>query len=328
MKNLIAVLFILVLASYTKGQIIYQNYTRLNDSLRIGDGKNDFLHCGSKGYTLIMPASKDNLKGTIISLDDDMVTPGDASKEQFIHEEANAKDFAVLYVSTGIPVDLFFSETSLIYADTLIKTVFDKYKLPNKNIFFLGVMTSGHRALKYIEYCREGKSKFNPDIKGVVLVESAIDWVRQWYECQKQVRDHLTETGFFEGNLVTYLFNANIKETPITNINKFIEFSSYSYFDIKMQKPKLYKNLAIRAYAYADIRYWFSAQGKGVYDSNYPDMSGFINEQKLVGNKKAELIVFHSNPDEQLKNNMRPQTSTWSLVDKKELVDWMLAQVR
>jgi len=157
-----------------------------------------------------------------------------------------------------------------------------------------------------------------------MLCESAIDWVRQWYECQKQVRDHLSATGFFEGSFMTYLFSQYIKGTPADNIQPFIDFSPYSYFDTKMEKPKLYKDLAIRAYTYADIRYWFSAQGKGIYDSNYPDMSGFINEQVLVGNKNASLIVYNSSTTDPLKNDMRRQSTTWDLIDKKELVDWMV----
>jgi hypothetical protein len=157
-----------------------------------------------------------------------------------------------------------------------------------------------------------------------VLCESAIDWVRQWYECQKQVRDHLSATGFFEGNFITYLFAQHIKATPATDLQKFIDFSPYSYFDTKMEKPKLYTNLAIRAYTFADIRYWFSAQGKGIYDSNYPDMSGFINEQVLAGNKNASLMVYSSGLTDPLKNGMRRQSTTWNLIDKKELIDWMI----
>ena len=206
----------------------------------------------------------------------------------------------------------------------MIKKVFSRYHLPNQNIFLVGAMVAGHRALKYIEYCRKGRSKFYPSIRGVVLCESAIDWVRQWYECQKQVRDHLSATGFFEGSFMTYLFSQYIKGTPADNIQPFIDFSPYSYFDTKMEKPKLYKDLAIRAYTYADIRYWFSAQGKGIYDSNYPDMSGFINEQVLVGNKNASLIAYNSSTTDPLKNDMRRQSTTWDLIDKKELVDWMV----
>jgi hypothetical protein len=328
MKIIINLLLLFILSEQAIGQKIFEHYSKLTDSLRYGYGKNDFFQYNDKGYTLILPDTRKELVGIIISLDDEKYNIQDTTKQKLIYPQANAKGFGVLYISTGIPVDLYFDKSSIAYVDMLLKDTFIKYKLPNKNIFFIGNMVSGHRELKYIEYCKKEKSKFNPNIKGVVLSECAIDWVRQWYECQKQVRDHLTKNAIFEGNLVTYLLKTNLKETPVTNINKFIEFSSYSYFDTEMRKSKLFKDLAIRAYTYADIKYWFSAQGKGVYDCNYPDMSGFIDEQKLVGNRNAELIVFRSNPDETLKDNQQPQASTWSMIDKTELVNWMLLQTK
>lgn len=328
MQKIILAAFVLLLILQGHAQKVYESYTPVKDSLRYGYGPHDVFPCGSKGYTLALPDPKEAVKGVVLVLNDDKVNLQDTSRPQegLIHRQANAKGYAALYISTGIPLDLYFSEESLQYVDQLIKTVFSRYQLPNKNIFLLGAMVSGHRALKYIEYCKKGKSSFAPAIKGVILSESAIDWVRQWYECQKQVRDHLTATGFFEGNLITYLFATNLHDTPITNIRKYIDFSPYSYFDTKMEKPVLYKDLAIRAYTYADIRYWFSAQGKGIYDSNYPDMSGFINEQKLAGNTKASLVVFSSQLTDPLRNDMRRQASTWDLVDKNELVSWIATQ--
>ena len=328
MKLLIQLLLLFLFIAPLRSQQIFDEYTKLNGNLRYGTGKNDVMPYGERGYTLILPDKSIATRGSIIILNDQKTDLSDTSDTHQIHidREAHMKGFAVLYVSTGIPVDLYFSTASLIYVDTLMKRIFNQYQLPGRNIFLLGSMVSGHRALKYIEYCRKGKSVFNPDLTGVVVCESAIDWVRQWYECQKQVRDNATPVKYFEGNFITYLFKENIKTTPITDINAYIDFSPYSYFDTKMTKRELYKNLSIRAYTFADIRYWFSAQGYGVYDSNYPDMSGFINEQKLAGNKKAELIVFHSNPDDPLKNELRRQSATWDLVDKTELIDWMIAQ--
>jgi len=317
---LIAVLTLL-LASQGSAQKIYQDYTLSKDTVHYGPGSNEVFPPANKGYTLLLPDNGREPAGTVLLLEDDKPNLSDTAN---IHQPANTRGWAALYISTGIPVDLYFSESSLACTDSLIKEVFSRYHLPNKNIFLVGVMTSGHRALKYIEYCKKGKSLFNPSIKGVVLCESAIDWVRQWYECQKQVRDNTSRVGFFEGNFITYLFARHIKATPAGDIQKFIDFSPYSYFDTKMEKPKLYKDLSIRAYTYADIRYWFSAQGKGIYDSNYPDMSGFINEQVLVGNKNASLIAYSSSLTEPLWGNMRKQSLTWNLINKKELVEWMI----
>ena len=296
-------------------------------AFELGKGPTDFSSVQRKGLHAYLPEGTPNFLGTVIALEDYRLYGNDTLKYQSFRNEASKKGQAFSHHhQQGYRLICIFSEKSLIYSDTLMKNVFTKYHLPNKNVFLMGDMTCGHRALKYIEYCKNKKSVFNPPIKGVILIESAIDWVRQWYEGQKQVRDHLTEGGFFEGNMITYLFSENLKSTPATNIIKYIEFSPYSYFDTEMKKPKLYGDLSIRAYTYADIRYWFSAQGKGVYDSNYPDMSGFINEQKLTGNKKAELIVFHSNPDDKPASKLKSQSATWDLVDKSELVDWIVNQ--
>ncbi len=328
---MIKVLLILYLSlsviAQSTAQKIVEHYQYKPDSLRIGKGPTDFLPFGEKGYTLVLPAGGTPV-GTVITLEDVRLSGKDSLKYLSLKEEALKKGMAFLVISTGVPVDLYFTDDSMAFVDGQLQSIFETNHLPNKNIFFLGVMVSGHRALKYIEYCKNNKSGFNPAIRGLILAESAIDWVRQWYECQKQVRDHLTASGFFEGNLISYLFAENLKATPVTDMQKYIDFSPYSYFDTEMKKPKLYQGLSIRAYTYADIRYWFSAPGKGVYDSNYPDMSGFINEQKLAGNKNAELFVFHSDTDDKLKNQLRPQSSTWDLVDKAELTDWMLQQSR
>jgi hypothetical protein len=330
MKILISLLLLFNLSVQIEGQQVFQQYIKLSGRLRYGNGRDKFFPFGYRGYTLILPNKNNPPFGTIIMLDDNKIDLNDSTKGQYIHidREANAKGFAVLYISTGIPVDLYFSKASLIYVDTAMKHIFKQFHLPNGNIFLLGAMVSGHRALKYIEYCKKGLSVFNPNITGVVLVESAIDWVRQWYECQKQVRDSSTAEKYFEGNFITYLFKENLKTTPLTKIDAFINFSPYSYFDTKMRKTKIYRDLSIRAYTFADTRYWFSAQGYGVYDSNYPDMSGFINEQKMAGNKKAELIVFHSNPDDPPKSELQRQSATWGLVDKPELINWMVGEAK
>jgi hypothetical protein len=328
MKITKTLLFLLLFFGSTEAQQIQiiDQYTNQEGTLRYGKGPEDFMKYDKRGFTLILPEKNQPVKGTIVMLEDFPVDVKDTSKNHCIHidKEAIPKGFAVLYIATGIPVDLYFAPSSPKYVDSVLVTVFKQFHLPRQNIFFLGVMVSGHRALKYVEYRKKAKTAFDADITGIVLCESAIDWIRQWYECQKQVRDSLTAIGYGEGKFITYLFSSKLKTTPVTNIDSYIEFSPYTYFDAKMRKPKLYKDLAVRSYTYADTRYWFSAQGHGVYDSNYPDMSGLINEEKLARNKNAELIVFHSNPEDPPSIEMRRQSTTWDLVDKEELINWMV----
>ncbi len=333
MKILFAPLIVLLTLTQTFAQTIpqpiYRQYTKAIGELRYGKEPDKTIPYGNRGYTLILPPAGHPVTGIIAMLDDQQIDLDDTTRDANIRidREAGPKGLAVLYISTGIPTDLYFSPASPEFVDSTMQKVFNQYHLPDKNIFFLGAMVSGYRALKYIEYTKTGHGSFKPHIAGVILSESAIDWVRQWYECQKQVRDNTTAVQNFEGNFISYLFRENLRTTPAANIDAYIDFSAYSYFDTAMKKHGLFTDLAIRAYTFADTRYWFSAPGKGVYDSNYPYMSGFINEQKLAGNKKAELIVFHSNPDDPPKTEMRRQSSTWRLVDKKELIDWVMRQI-
>lgn len=58
-------------------------------------------------------------------------------------------------------------------------------------------------------------------------------------------------------------------------------------------------------------------------DTNFPDMVWIINELKLLGNQTNELIIF--NQDKGIADRRNPYY-TWSLVDKAELLEWMIRQ--
>jgi hypothetical protein len=313
MKTL-TVFLLLFITCQSSGQIIIGQYSLQNDSLRTGPGKTDFLRYSEKGYTIVLPDTTKEIKGTLISFEDKKFD-FEADESQQIYHEASAQNIAVLYVSTGIPIDLFFSEKSLYYVDTTIKTVFDRYRLPNRNIFFLGVNLSAHRSLKYIEFCKRGKSKFKPDIKGIVLCDGVLDWVRQWYEGKKAIRDNFSEGSVAEGKIITYLLEKNLKGSPKTNLENYLNFSTYSYFDEADRHIKYFKDYAVRAYTEPATYYWMKERRKTTFDTNFPDMVGFINDLKLAGNNKSELIVFNQD-----KANMdrRNPNYTWGLVDKTE----------
>jgi hypothetical protein len=302
-------------------QTVHEEYTQSTNSLRIGTTEKDVLPYNEQGYTLILPDSAIEPKGVLISLEDGRF---DLTKtKQLIHPAAIRKGFAVLYVSTGIPVDLFFSEKTLRWVDTSITQIFKKFKLPTQNVYFLGVSLAGHRALKYIQFIKSRDAKSNMNVKGVVLCDSVLDWVRQWYEEKKGVKDNFAPSAVSEGKLITFLLEENLKGTPKTNLNAYLNFSPYSYFDESNRHLRHFKELRIRAYTEPATYYWMNERRKGVFDTNFPDMVGIINEMKLLGNQKAELVVFNQGKEN---NDRRNPYYTWELVNKEELLDWMTMQ--
>jgi hypothetical protein len=323
MKQALAISVFIFCGAHAIAQKIIERYTPQKDSLSIGFEKDEFLPGNDKGYTLILPGDTpaENIAGVLISLEDKRFDLRSNPAQQ-IYPEATARHFAVVYLSTGIPLDLFFSASSPAYVDTTLKTLFLTYGLPNKNIFFLGVNLSGHRVLKYIEYSKQGNTEFIPDIKGIVLCDGVLDWVRQWYEGKKGIRDNFVQSSVFEGKLVTHLLEKNLDGTPKTRLERYLDFSPYSYFDETDRHIKYFKDYPTRAYTEPATFYWLNQARKTTFDTNFPDMVGFINDLKLAGNTRSELIIFNQDQHTPAKRN---PNYTWGLVDKKELMDWIAA---
>lgn len=324
MLKLCVHILLLVSVQHVFGQTIVEHYfEKANDSLRIGQGENDFFPYIQKGYTLALPDQKDIL-GTIIFLEGSKFDAKNKSAKQ-IYKEANNARFAVLSVSTEIPLDFYFSEKSSLVVHEILESVFNEYNLPRNNIFLFGVGLSGHRAMKYVEFLKRNDLKFMINVSGIVLCDSALDWVRQYNEGARDVRINYSEGSVWEGRLTTFLLNQNLNGTPKSNLDNYLNFSTYSYFDEKARHISFYKDLSIRAYMQVAIEYWLEEKRKTPFDNNGPDMVGLIAELKLAGNTSAELKVIYP---EDSKSDVKNVFGTWLSVDKKELMDWVVSQMR
>lgn len=325
-KLFIVVSFLIFLSSFSNNclaQNLIQEYEPVkNDSIRIGKGEKDFLKCIQKGYTLSVPETKETI-GTLIFLEGSEFDKKNKSAK-LIYKQANKKGFAVLSISTEIPLDFYFNDSSSQIAHEIIEPVFRKYNLPNKNIFLLGIGLSGHRAMKYIKYVEKTNLDFKLDLAGIVLCDSALDWVRQYNEGVRDIRINYNEGSVWEGTFSTYLLREHLKGTPKTNIESYLDFSSYSYLDEESRHIKYYKDLAVRAYMQVAIEYWLKEKRKTPFDNNGPDMVGLIAALKLAGNNTSELKVIYPKDSKSEKRNV---DGTWISVDKKELIKWIFNQI-
>ncbi|HRH60481.1 MAG TPA: YqiA/YcfP family alpha/beta fold hydrolase, partial [Chitinophagaceae bacterium] len=273
MKCIISLVCCFVFVLSSSAQKIVESYIPQKDSVRIGAGKKDYLPFSAKGFTLILPADT-VIKGTIISLEGDAFNIKEMPDDQLIHKQANAKGFAVLYVCTGNPVEFYFSDKTISMMDIMINIAMQQYHLPNKNIFLLGVGLGGNRALRYVEYCKKGKSVFNPAIKGVALFDSPLDMARMWYEGMKGIKDNAAESAVIEGKMVTYMLKDNFGGTPKHFVNDYNEYSPYSHYDETNRHIPFFKNIAVRAYTDNDVAWWLQNKKKTYFEMNAPDMAG------------------------------------------------------
>ena len=319
--KLLFLLFLTIPSLKSFSQKIVEDYKPLKkDSLRIGTGDNDFLPFIQSGFTLMIPENK-SIKGVLIFLEDSEYDKKNRSAKQ-IYTQASEKGFAVLSVSTEIPLDFYFSKSSMLSAHKLIRDNFSKYNLPNENIFFLGASLVGHRAMRYIKFLKEGDLEFQLNIKGIVICNFTMDFTRKWYQHKRDIR--INRINLWEPKFMNYMLETYLEGTPKTNPKSYYNFSSYSYFDDKNRNIKIYKDYAVRAYIEPAIKYKLTNQLRTLYENNSTDMVSFLAELDLAGNKNTELIVLQPEDNPSPKKNTQ---STWNAIDKNELMGWITNQV-
>ncbi len=315
-------LLILLINISTKSfsQVIVEKYDSLaNDSLKIGPGEQDYMAYIQEGYTLMLPEEK-TIRGVIILLEDSGFDGKNKNAKQ-IYGQAHKNNFAVLSVSTKIPLDFYFSDSSFYSAHNLIREAFSLHTLPNENIFFIGASLVGHRAMRYIKYMKINESDFQLNIAGIAICNFTLDWTRKWYQHERDIRINMID--LWEPKFMNYMLETQLGGTPKTVPEKYHEFSTYSFFDEENRNIELFKNYAIRAYIKPEIKYRLKKYLRTLYENNSTDMVGFLAELRLAGNTNTELIELKSEDNH---TQTRNSQTTWNNINKKELFEWILKQ--
>lgn len=324
MNKTLNLFLLLISITSCHSKIISQNVIeryepKKNDSIRIGE--KDFLSFIQKGYTLMLPESKP-IKGVLIFLEDSEYDQKNKSAKQ-VYNQASKENFAVLSVSTEIPLDFYFDESSVLNTHHQIREIFSKHNLPNENIFFLGASLVGHRAMKYIEFTSQNDFDFQLNAKGIVICNFTMDWTRKWNQHERDIR--IGRVNLWEPKFINYMLETNLNGTPETNPEGYHNFSSYSYFDKKNRNIKFFKDYSVRVYIEPAIKYKLTNQVRTLYENNSTDMVGFLAELELIGNKNTELIVLQPEDNSSQKKNTQ---STWNAINKNELINWILKQAK
>lgn len=111
--------------------------------------------------------------------------------------------------------------------------------------------------------------------------------------------------------------------SPFEKLQNYHKKSPYSFNDTTQQAIASLAGLPIRLYAEPDIDWWMQ-ESVDYSMLNAFDFAAMTNELKRMGNKKIELIISSNKGYRKPDNTRHPHS--WSLVDSKDLVKWMLDQ--
>lgn len=279
--------------------------------------------CHGQSYKIVYQNPKDTTQNFyVIRLPKNAIKGLLVLNDRALSDSAKLKAYnlgicTLTIVPTSQSLDNLTSNDILNSIDNMIGAVIKIYKIPKQKIVIGGMSVAGTGAIRYAEYCFSNKSKQGIKPIGVFGVDPPLDYQRLYYEAKNSIKRNFSRDAVDEGKLITKLLTNNLKGTPETNIKSYQANSPFCYSATNGGNTYLLNNLAVRVYTEPDINWWIDNRRKDFYDINAIDNAALINQLKLNGNSKANLITTNYKGV-----NLEGHPHSWSIVDEDELLIW------
>lgn len=304
-------------------QVVVERYQPAEGTLRIGLEPDEVIQRTDRGYTLILPEGQGTPAGIVVFLDGFRVdVPDGPPPEGTFDHAALASDVGVLRLTTGNPLDFYFDESTLRDTAHRLEQILEDYDLRDVPVFLAGLSLGGTRALRLAVFFERNRTEFAIRPAAVALVDAPLDMARLWATERDAIAADFHPTAAGEGRWVTYLLEANLGGPPSEAWDAYVTHAPYTHGAPDGGNASHLRELPIRAYHEPDVDWWIENRRKSYYAMNSLDLAGLINQLRLLGNERAELITTHRSRDG-YDEGATPHT--WSIVDDAELVEWFLS---
>ena len=322
---LLAALVLMVSPAVVSGQVVREKYQPMAGLLRIGPEPDRAIELTDKGYTLILPAAG-RPAGLAVFFDGwrVAVSEGMPPAGTFDHA-ALSRGVGILRLTTGNPLDFYFDDATLRSVTDRIQRVLTSHQLDDVPLYFAGLSLGGTRALKLAVFLKQHAGEFWIAPAAVAVIDAPLDMARLWRAEQRAIQRAFNPTAADEGRWVSYLLETNLGGPPHQQLDRYVQYSPFTYSAPggRGGNAVSLRDVPIRAYHEPDVDWWIEERRKDYYGMNSIDLAALINELKLQGNDRAELITTYRARDG-VGEGSSPHT--WSFVNNSDLVEWFLAQ--
>jgi hypothetical protein len=271
----------------------------------------------ANSYIIIYPTTN-HWKGFMF------VMPGFGESPEFVLMQTDfPKHAAASGILTIIPTfktgvtSIGFDDATQQSFQKIFEDVYNKYKLVDLPLFVGGFSIGGTCAIKFAE---------NASIKpnAVFAIDPPLDFERFYNTCIRNIRLSKTTAPNPEAVYMVDRLEKEMQGTPTTNLQNYYKYSPFSYSDTNQTEIKKLVSIPIRIYSEPDINWWIKERGADLSSMNIFDISCFINELKRLGNTKATLVATQNKGFRKPDNRRHPHS--WSIMNKTEIVKWLLSQ--
>ena len=262
-----------------------------------------------KGYAFLIPGMFQTAKDVLVQTE----LPRYAAQQGIL--------IIIPTFRTGISSFGFDTATQTSFLE-LLEHVTTIYKLKGLNFYIGGFSIGGTCAIKYAELALNNNYPVKPS--AVFAIDAPLDFERMYKGMLRETKfPNSPEDLVAESNYILKRARKEFGGSPSDNLSEYHRKSPYSFNDTTQQAIKPLVNLPIRLYTEPDILWWLD-EGSDYSLMNSYDFAAMANELKRMGNKKIELMITANKGYRKPDNTRHPHS--WSIVDPKDVVQWMLRQ--
>lgn len=298
------IIILVLIAVSCKGQSEKNNRTEKQKYEIIKTSEFELIKSeNQKGLLILFPCFPCNAENTLSEFE--------------IAEISVKNDFSVLAMNLNQRLYLNQKEKQEL-AEQLTKIVREQ-NLSEKNIFVGGFSSGGNVSLLICDYLKKNKRQIQP--KGVFIVDSPIDLLGLYRTSEKNLKLNFSESSIQESAWIKDLFDTEFGN-PISGIDNYEQNSPYTFEKENIDNLKGLEHLKIRFYTEPDLKWWNQHAKNDYEDLNAFYIQKLSDKLKIeFGNKNVEMI---KTKNKGYRKNGERHPHSWSIVNGKDLVNWML----
>lgn len=199
-----------------------------------------------------------------------------------------------------------------------LNSILTENEISKKNIFIGGFSSGGNITIILSNYLIENQNELQP--KGIFIVDSPLDLEELYKSAQKDIKLNNYIEAVEEGKFLVSLFEQNLGN-PETNIEKYKSLSPYLISQNSVDNIKFLKNIKVKFYTEPDLEWQSLNRHRKYEDLNAYKVEKTWEALKKLGNKKAEFIKTENLG---IRANGEKHPHSWSIVEKEDLIKWLL----
>ena len=279
------------------------------------DLKSEYSETIKEKYELYKP--NEQAKAVLILFGGYPESIEDIKREFKILETTKSKDIAVVFLNYN--QKLWLEENEKNQLAKQLQEIFEENQLPTNNIYIGGFSSGGIVSLMISDYIL-GIKKFYINPKGVFIIDSPIDLVALYTSSEKNIEQNFSEVSVQESKwIIENLGNA--LGNPKNDIENFESKAVFTYRTNNTSNLQHLKNTKIRLYTEPDTLWWKKNRMADYEQTNAFYIKKVAERLKEQGFKKVEYIP-STNKGYRANGDRHPHS--WSIVDKNDLVNWIL----